>query len=68
VQSLTDRERNVARLVAQGHTNGEVAAALAVSPKTVEANLTKVYRKLQVRSRTELAILLLSTDRSRARA
>jgi DNA-binding NarL/FixJ family response regulator len=45
----------IAELVARGLTNREVAAELRVSPKTVEWNLTKIYRVLDVRSRTELA-------------
>jgi DNA-binding CsgD family transcriptional regulator len=53
--ALTATEAEVARLVAQGLTNREVADALFVSPHTVNANLRRVYRKLQVRSRTELA-------------
>jgi DNA-binding CsgD family transcriptional regulator len=52
---LTPTEAEVAKLVAQGLTNREVADALFVSPHTVNANLRRVYRKLQVRSRTELA-------------
>jgi DNA-binding CsgD family transcriptional regulator len=52
---LTHTEARIARLVAVGRTNQEVAAALHLSPKTVEWNLTKIYRALQVRSRTELA-------------
>ena len=52
---LTDVERRIAELVARGRTNHEVAATLHLSPKTVEWNLTKVYRRLGVRSRTELA-------------
>jgi DNA-binding CsgD family transcriptional regulator len=52
---LTAAEEEVARLVAQGLTNREVARALFMSPHTVDANLRRVYRKLQVRSRTELA-------------
>jgi DNA-binding CsgD family transcriptional regulator len=52
---LTDTERKVAELVAGGHSNKEVAAALFVSAKTVEASLTRIYGKLGVRSRTELA-------------
>ena len=43
------------KLVAAGHSNAEVAAAVHVSLKTVEWNLSKIYRKLGVRSRTELA-------------
>jgi DNA-binding CsgD family transcriptional regulator len=52
---LSETERQIADLVAQGRSNREVAAALSLSPKTVEWNLSKVYAKLGVRSRTELA-------------
>ena len=51
---LTQAERRIAALVAQGRTNREVAAALFVTEHTVEGALTRVYRKLGVRSRTEL--------------
>jgi len=51
---LTDTERLVAELAATGLTNREVAKAAFVSPKTVEANLVRVYRKLGIRSRAEL--------------
>lgn len=52
---LTPTEERIAELVAEGFSNKEVAAALFVSPKTVEWNLTKIYRKLGVRSRGQLA-------------
>jgi len=52
---LTASERRVAELVAEGRTNREVAAALHVTPRTVEGTLSRVYAKLGVRSRTELA-------------
>ena len=55
-RQLSQTERAVAGLAALGRTNHEIADALHVSPKTVEWNLTKVYRALNVRSRTELAI------------
>jgi DNA-binding NarL/FixJ family response regulator len=55
---LTVREMAIARLVASGRMNQEVADALHLSPKTVEWNLTKIYRALNVRSRTELAAKL----------
>jgi DNA-binding NarL/FixJ family response regulator len=58
----TKTERRVAELVASGQSNQEVAAKLFVSTKTVEANLTRVYRKLSVRSRTELAKFLIKSD------
>ena len=53
--TLTATERRVAELVGSGHSNQETAARLFMSVKTVEANLTRIYRKLTVRSRTELA-------------
>lgn len=52
---LSEMERRIAILASEGRTNQEIAAAAVVSVKTVEANLTKAYRKLGVRSRTELA-------------
>jgi DNA-binding CsgD family transcriptional regulator len=52
---LTEVERQIAELVAEGRSNAEVASALVISRKTVEWNLSNVYRKLGVRSRTELA-------------
>ncbi|HEY4018406.1 MAG TPA: AAA family ATPase [Pseudonocardiaceae bacterium] len=52
--ALTPSEQRVAELAATGRTNREVAAALFISPKTVEANLARVYHKLGIRSRAEL--------------
>ena len=52
---LTAGERRIAELVAQGKTNKEVGAILVVTDRTVESALTQIYRKLDVRSRTELA-------------
>ncbi|OHV73947.1 LuxR family transcriptional regulator [Pseudofrankia sp. BMG5.36] len=52
---LTVTEQRVAELAAAGRTNRETADTLFMSVKTVEANLSRVYRKLQVRGRTELA-------------
>jgi len=52
---LTPAERRVAALVAEGHTNREVAAALFLGERTVETHLSHVYAKLGVRSRAELA-------------
>jgi len=51
-------ELQVAMIVAKGATNKEAAAALFVSPKTVEHHLGQIYRKLDLRSRTELTALL----------
>ena len=58
VESLTPSERRVAQMAAEGHTNREVAQALFVSPKTVEVHLSSVYRKLEIRSRSQLPAAL----------
>ena len=55
VTTLTRQERQVASLVARGATNREAATILFVNRKTIEFHLANVYRKLGVRSRTELA-------------
>ena len=52
---LTDTERQVADLAVQGLRNREIADRIFVSPKTVEATLSRTYRKLGIRSRAELA-------------
>ena len=53
---LTAAERKVAELVTSGSTNKEVADRLFVSLRAVEAHLTSIYRKLGIRSRTELSV------------
>jgi DNA-binding CsgD family transcriptional regulator len=59
---LTTREREIAELVGEGLANKEIAAKLFVSVNTVEKTLTRVYSKLGVRSRTELAKRLPDLD------
>ena len=61
--ALTDSELAVARLVAQGLTNREVAARLFVSPHTVTGHLRSVFNKLGITSRVELAGLVTLHDR-----
>ena len=61
--ALTDREREIADLVAAGRTNREVAEQLVLSPKTIEAHLRNIYAKLGVRSRVELARATVSSPR-----
>jgi DNA-binding CsgD family transcriptional regulator len=56
--ALTPGEQRVAELAASGMTNRDVAAALFISPKTVEANLSRVYRKLGIKTRAELGRLI----------
>jgi DNA-binding NarL/FixJ family response regulator len=53
---LSPREEEVARLVASGASNKEVASALYVNAKTVEYHLANIYRKLGIRTRTDLAL------------
>jgi len=65
--ALTGAERRCAELAAAGATNREIAAALFVSVKTVEATLSRSYRKLGVRSRTQLARMLAEATPSPAR-
>jgi DNA-binding CsgD family transcriptional regulator len=54
-EQLTPHELQIALLVAQGMTNREAAAALFLSPKTIEYHLGQIYRKLDVRGRAQLA-------------
>src|SRR4051812_35029319 len=65
LDQLTERQRDVAELVAQGLSNEEVARRLFVSLATVKSHLTAVMRRLEVRTRTQLAILV-NRDRSPA--
>jgi DNA-binding NarL/FixJ family response regulator len=53
-QQLTDREREVLKLVAEGHTSREIAEMLVVSPKTVEWYKSSLMNKLNIHSRTDL--------------
>jgi DNA-binding NarL/FixJ family response regulator len=53
--SLTPAERRIAELVVDGRSNKEIAAALFVTPKTVETQLSRIYGKLGIHSRTALA-------------
>jgi DNA-binding CsgD family transcriptional regulator len=56
---LTRTERTVATLVAQGLTNRQIAEQLFVSPRTVDAHLAHIFRKLDIRSRARLAALMV---------
>jgi DNA-binding CsgD family transcriptional regulator len=62
LDSLTRGERIVADLVARGASNKQAARLLFVSPRTVEHHLTRIFRKLNVASRGQLAWLLAHVD------
>ena len=62
---LTLSEARVARLVAEGRTDDEIAVCLAITVIDVDAELAEVFRKLGLQSRTELALLLASPPISR---
>jgi DNA-binding CsgD family transcriptional regulator len=64
LESLTERERQVARLVVDRKTNREIAEALFLSPKTVETHMRNIFRKLDVSSRVEVARVVERADRS----
>ncbi|NBM14231.1 response regulator transcription factor [Streptomyces sp. GC420] len=59
IDALSSRELEVLRLIAAGLTTGEVAEQLTVSPRTVESHRASIQRKLQVRTRAELARIAL---------
>jgi DNA-binding CsgD family transcriptional regulator len=62
LDDLTPQELQIARLLAEGRTTREAAAALFLSPKTIEYHLRHVYRKLGIHSRDELAAALASSS------
>jgi DNA-binding CsgD family transcriptional regulator/tetratricopeptide (TPR) repeat protein len=63
VDSLTPSERRVAEMAAAGPTNREIAQALFVTQRTVEVHLTSIYRKLAIKSRSQLAAALAQSAR-----
>ena len=62
VSQLTSAELRVALAIAKGLTNREAGEQLYLSTRTVDAHLRAIYRKLDIRSRTELALLVASAD------
>ena len=63
IETLTERERQVARLVVDRKTNPEIAAQLFLSPKTVETHIRNMFGKLDVVSRVEIARAIERADR-----
>jgi len=58
-QSFSRRERQIVLLIAEGHTNREIGAQLNISDQTVKAHISRIFRKANVASRTQLAPLAL---------
>nr|WSZ99714.1 AAA family ATPase [Streptomyces sp. NBC_00857] len=67
LSTLTNREREVAGLASTGTRTRDIAKELGLSPKTVDVHLSRIYRKLNVRSRTELAWLVAELGGLRTR-
>jgi DNA-binding NarL/FixJ family response regulator len=59
LNSLTAREREILTLVAQGHSNREIAARLVISERTARTHVSNVLTKLQLASRTQAALLAI---------
>jgi DNA-binding CsgD family transcriptional regulator len=59
---LTRTEEQVARLAAAGRTNREIAEELFVTVRTAESHLSRIYHKLGIRGRTELAARFAASD------
>jgi DNA-binding CsgD family transcriptional regulator len=61
--ALTSQEIHIAQLLGAGRTTKETAAALFLSPKTVEYHLRHIYQKLNIRSRSELSAIVAAQTR-----
>jgi NarL family two-component system response regulator LiaR len=61
-EDLTEREREVIRLVAQGRSNQEIAQELVISDKTVKTHISNILSKLHLEDRTQLAIYALKNE------
>ena len=57
--SLTEREKQILRLVCDGMTNAQIASQLGISSETVKSELKRMFHKIEVRNRTQAAVLLV---------
>lgn len=64
---LTEREAQVAKLIAQGDSNKEIGDRLRLSAKTVKNHVSNILRKLALQRRTQIAILALRSERAKDR-
>jgi len=64
MDALTQRENDVANLVARGWTNKEIAQSIGIGKDTVKQHLSRVFEKKAVRNRVELAIVILKENGS----
>lgn len=60
--NLTERQAELAQLVAQGMSNNEIGAQLGIAPATVKKHLEQVYQRVGVANRTQLAALVLRSS------
>jgi len=65
MKEVTDREKDVVRLVAQGRSNQQIASELFISEKTVKTHISNILNKLQLQDRTQLAIYAIKSGMAR---
>ncbi len=65
MEEVTDREKDVVRLVAQGRSNQQIASELFISEKTVKTHISNILNKLQLQDRTQLAIYAIKSGMAR---
>ena len=57
---LTEREKQILRLVCDGLTNAEIALRLGISPETVKSELKRIFHKIEVKNRTQAAVVIVT--------
>jgi DNA-binding NarL/FixJ family response regulator len=61
INRLSTREKQIVAAVARGLSNRDIAAEAGIAPQTVKNHLSSIFQKLQVKSRTQLAVLVLES-------